>query len=161
MFALLVLCLFVDLAICKDDESKKDSVSAESSKVAVEGGEEKKHEKRGLYSSEGDYGGGYEGLWMGQDIGNLGGLEGGSGGEESYSHGHGHHEETKVKQITIEKTIKVPYHVEKKIHVPVEKEVPYPVKSYYPQPYAVEKKVPVPYKGNDDKNIQSANKKLM
>lgn len=58
---------------------------------------------------------------------------------------HYHHHE-KIKTITIEKKVPVPYEVVKKIPYTVEKKIPYEVKVPFPQPYEVIKKYPVTVK---------------
>lgn len=89
-----VLCLMTG-AMGAEKEEKKAVVEAEkkSSDTAVEGGAEKKQEKRGIY---GDFGYGH-----------------GHGWEEDHHHVHHHHEKT----IYSVKKVPVPYPVEKEVSI--------------------------------------------
>jgi len=99
--------------------------------------ESQKNEKRGIFHSIGNYGGGFGSFGGGHSGGGGGGDFGGSYGGGDFG-GHSHHEH--IKTITIEKKVPVPYTVHKHVPYTVEKKVPYEVKVPIPQPYVVEKK---------------------
>lgn len=109
----------------KEEEKKAPEPQAEEKKDDESG--DKKQDKRGLLDQEGDFGdswstgytGGSSDGWSGleskgweSDADSQGWSSDVSHGWSGHDYGH-HHEHAKIKEIVIEKEVKVPYPVEK------------------------------------------------